>query len=1099
MISTSTTSATATTDRATVLFTDMEGSTEVSSARGDELAMTLLRVHESAARDAASQHHGRVIKSTGDGFLLAFETSVDAVAAAMALADRLRRHNAEHPDDPVPVRMGINAGAVIEEGGDLYGLAVNAAARIAAKAKTGQILVSDVVRTEAVGVPDCSFVDRGPFWLKGLREQWRLFEAARGDVVEAAGHLGDRSPFVDRELERASLRRSIDAANEGAGGFILISADPGGGKTRLAEEIGDEAQGRGLHFAAGHCYESWEAPPYTPIVAVLEAIERRVSRESFRDALGDLAGEIARMVPQLRDRYQDIPPATEWPVQEERRYLFASLRDVLARLAALRPMVILLDDLHWADDSTLRLVDQLADDLATLPILVIGTYSNEELTEARPFRTFLGSWHRRRLVQSIEVPPLGRGDVATMLANFGRSTPPAQVVDVLHETTGGNPFFVEEVVRHLAEHGVLLDAKGEWCTPAEVMDFDLPESVRFTIDDRLEHLAQETRDVLAIAAVVGRDFGFELIEELAGLTEDELLDALDQAEWARLIVSRNEAETVRFSFAHGLIRRILTADVSLTRRQRLHLRVADALELVYANNLAEHVADIAAHLVHAGRWANTTRTRRFLMLAGDRALEAAAYAEALRHFDRASALVPADDVESRAAVLSRMGIAERSLGNLDDALALWDEALTAYESIDMRAATARLCLDAGIQVAWWRRGREVRALVDRGLRALGDDDVAVRAGLLALAGGVASQAGSYNEATALLDDALAIARRHGDDGVLGLTLYSLATHEFSYTNYENVLTAATASVQHLQRAGDTWNLANVQGYLGAALGWLGRFDEAAAVGEEAETLAQRLGNWSAYIFAEQACAFRDIGSQPGAMVLAARGQHALELGLGMGFGWLTSIGHARMGLAAFWSGQWETALDHFDEAARGELRSASGGHLGRLFLIHAYLGHQDIALELIDRARPELAIAGRPNSGTSSTLSLAAVEALAILGAHDEAARLYRVIVEYAATGSLMRNWDFRLTSTLAGIAAGSGGEWNVAEDHFRDARGLARSLPMRMEEPEALRFHAQTLLRRAAPGDRDAAESLLGEAAKLYDELAMPRHALLAREMLSR
>jgi class 3 adenylate cyclase/tetratricopeptide (TPR) repeat protein len=1080
----------------TVLFTDTEASTEFSSVRGDEMAVALVRVHEEVVRGSAMNHGGRVVKSTGDGFLVVFSTCTDGVAAALDIRHRLDEYNTTHPDAPLPVRMGLNAGSVIEERGDYYGLAVNAAARIAAKARSGQVLVSEAVRGQATTCNDWTFVDRGLFWLKGLREQWRLYEATTGELEAPPPALEGETPFVDRDDERAVLRHCVDRANEGQGGFVVVGGSTGVGKTRLVEEVGTEAHARGLQFLVGRCDETSQGDPYIPLLGVLEAVRRRLSPETFRDILGEHAGEIARLLPDVRRRYPDIPPPADVPPDVERRFLFVTVQEVLARLAALRPVVILFDDLQWADEPSLRLIDYLAAELRELPILIVATYVREEVLAASPLHEMLTKLHRRQLVESIAVGDLGESDVEHLLAAIGESPPPAALVRALYEATKGNPFFLEEVVHQLSEQGRLF-AGGRWHDLGDV-DLDVPESVRFTIENRLEKLQPNTRRVLATASLVGRDFGFELLDVLGELPEDDLVDAVDEAERARLISSVVDSGEVRFAFAHELIRRTLVNEMTLTRRQRLHRRVADALEQVHASSLAEHAAAIAYHLERAGRWADFDRTIRFLVMAGERALEAAAYAEALRYFHGALSVLPDNANAVRATVLEGIGTAERSLGHLDKALALWREALDVFEELDDASSVARLCLDAAVQIAWWRTGSEATELVDRGLAALGDRPSSHHAGLLALSGRIASQAGFYERGDDLLERALTAARQQDDDRVLGLALYSRAAHDFAYCQHRGTIQVGLESVDHLRRAGDLWNLANVLGYVGASLGWLGRFREAAAIGEEGEALAHRLGNWSAYVFAEQSQSFRDVGGDPAPAVLERRGQHALELGRDMGFPWLSSIGHTRIGLAAFWCGRWDDALSHFEEAARLEVRGASGGHVARLFLLHAYLGNRSSAIELIEQTRSDFPTLGRSNSGTSWGLAAAAVEALAVLGENKQSAALYSTTAELAATGSLMRSWDYRLLATLQGMSATCAREWDRAQAHFEEALRLSRELPMRLEELDACRFYARMLIERNRPQDRDRAQALLSQAVDGYVAFDMPRHEAMARAILA-
>jgi tetratricopeptide (TPR) repeat protein len=484
-------------------------------------------------------------------------------------------------------------------------------------------------------------------------------------------------------------------------------------------------------------------------------------------------------------------------------------------------------------------------------------------------------------------------------------------------------------------------------------------------------------------------------------------------------------------------------------------------------------------------------------MAGERALEAMAFEEAVRHLRLVLSMLDEDDAAARAPILDRIARAERSLGHLDDALARWDQALGAYEAIGDTASAARVCLDAAIQVAWWRRGREVTRLVERGLAAIGDGDNSTRAGLLAVAGMAASQAGPYERGEDLLEQALRHAMRQGDDRVIGLALYARAAHHFAYQEFNETVEFGLESIVYLRRVNDLWNLANVFGYVSSSLGWLGKFDRAAEIGSEGEALANRLGNWSAFVFAEQARVFRDIGGRSSAAALERRGRRALTLGRDMGFPWLLSVGHARVGLAAFWRGKWRDALVQFDKSASFEGRSVTGGHLGRLLLVHAYLGDRAAVGELLERARLDFPVIGRPTTARSWALAATAVEATRLVDRPDEAAALYDTMSALAATGVVMRVWDFRLVATLQGIAAGCTGEWDIAEKHFEEALRLSQDLPMRREKPEAQRFLAQMLLDRRRPADRDRAATLLDDAIRGYRSFRMPVHAELAGAVL--
>src|SRR5919109_3399184 len=233
----------------TVLFTDVEGSTDLRTRLGDEVADALLHMHEEIVRDRVAHHGGREVKSLGDGFMVAFGSPRKAISCAIEIQRALDDRNRTNPGREIRIKIGINAGEVNEVGGDLMGAAVNAASRIAGKARGGQILIANVVKDLAGARPDLSYVDRGLYWLKGFPDRWRLFEVLRraaGPVEELTAPSIGKTRFVGRESERADLRRFVEQATGGYGGFVLIGGEAGVGKTRISEELAEEAASRGM-------------------------------------------------------------------------------------------------------------------------------------------------------------------------------------------------------------------------------------------------------------------------------------------------------------------------------------------------------------------------------------------------------------------------------------------------------------------------------------------------------------------------------------------------------------------------------------------------------------------------------------------------------------------------------------------------------------------------------------------------------------------------------------------------------------------------------------------------------------------------------------
>ena len=506
-----------------------------------------------------------------------------AVRAAAAIQCALDEHNAADPEHAVEVRIGIHTGQVTERDGDLYGQAVHAAARVMAEAIGGQILTSEQVRKHAEPQVHFSFLDSGLFWLRGFPERWRLYEVSWSDTSAAARPSAvpaSRTPFIERDAERASLRRLVDDALVGRGGLALVLGEPGVGKSRLVAEIGDEAQAHGMRVLTGHCVEMSGAAPYLPYVEVIEqALSNPHSPLALREALGDVAAEIARIAPALRRAFPDIPPPIELPAELARRYVWNSFGEFLGRAAQGQPLLLVLEDLHWADESTVRLTEYLAPLLPEMPVLVLGTCREIEVDLHHPLSRVIGQLGRRRLIERVTLRRLSYDGVRGMLRALAGQPVPEQLARLIYRETEGNPFFVEEVYLHLVESGVLLDEHGRVRPDLRLDEVSVPESIRLVLGERLDRLTAATREVLVSAAVSGRVFASDLVGDVAGAGQDELVEALDEAEQARLVLPGRVPGELMFS--HELIRQTLLSGVSAVKRERLHLQAARAISRRY--------------------------------------------------------------------------------------------------------------------------------------------------------------------------------------------------------------------------------------------------------------------------------------------------------------------------------------------------------------------------------------------------------------------------------------------------------------------------------------------------------------------------------------
>jgi class 3 adenylate cyclase/tetratricopeptide (TPR) repeat protein len=1083
----------------TVLFSDVVGSTDLTTRRGDEAAQDILRAQRDLVRGQVEEHSGHEVKSVGDGFMVAFASARRAVACAVGIQRALEEHNRQKPlDEQVQVRIGMNTGEVLQDEADLFGETVNAASRIAAKAKGGQILISDATKGVLGRAKDVELVDRGRFRLKGFPERWRLFEVVWQAERPAVGlALVERTPFVGREAERAELRRFLDQVAGGRGDLVMIGGEPGVGKTRLVEELMLEARERGLLTLMGRCYEMEGAPPYIPFVETVEGAARVVPPEALRDALGDSAPEVAKLMPKLRQVFTDIPTPPELPPEQERRYLFNGMRDFLARGSRVQPMFLSLDDLHWADDSTMLLLQHIAQQLHEMPVLIVGTYRDVELDVARPLARALQELTRQRLAHDLTVKRLSEAEVAAMLGALSGQKPPKLLVDAVYAETEGNPFFVEEVFKHLAEEGRLFDVEGRWRADLQVSELEVPRGVRLVIGQRLERVCEECRNVLTTAAVIGRAFTFELLEVLGEANTDALLDAVDEAERAHLIASTSDGPEARFTFAHELIRQTLVSRLSLPRRQRMHLRVAEAIEQVYARSLEEHAADLAHHLHQAGAAADPEKTVRYLTLAGQQAVAAAAFEDALRHYESAVSLQLADDRWGRADLLHERGLALRGLGRWEEALADWREALDAYEELGDAEAVGRVSSDMVSQLRWAARLEEALEISRRGLAAVGERVSTHRCLLLARAGHILSLGGQYAAANGVITQALEMAEQLGDQRLLGEILRHKAGLHWHHMEMPESTDSGLRAAELLRSAGDLWNLADALWFAQWGLLLRGRLAEATEIGRELEPLAARVSQMFALWISARARASREL------MLTADIDRYEefikgdLELGRSVGIAWV-STSYTTLGLVHFWRGRWQEALEQFQEAAKLEPPGFwAGGDWGHLFLCNAYAGDKDAAPAMLEERRDNLPRPGQPNTLGAWQMLLGVVEGLAVLGEREEVAKLYPLVLEAIDTGFLMTWNNFKFLQTVAGIGAAAGRQWDEAEEHYQTALRHAHELPNKIEQPEVRRWYARMLIDRDGPGDRDKARQLLTEAVAMYHEIGMPRHVETANALL--
>ena len=620
------------------------------------------------------------------------------------------------------------------------------------------------------------------------------------------------TPFVGRATELAAVAADLDAAAGGRGGVVLLAGEPGIGKTRLAEEVAAAAAARGalaLWAAAGR----GRAPPRSGRGSRSSAPTwRAATRRVLRHEMGAGAADIAQVVPAVRERLPDLPAPPPVEPEAARFRLFDSLAGFLRAAAARRPLLLVLDDLHWADAPSLAALRFLSRELEHAGPLVLGTYRHVEVDRGHPLLATLADLTRGRGTRRVLVlRGLDERDVASFIALVGGVEPSPGLAAALHRETDGNPFFVSEVVRLLAGEGRLGHAEAG--SPA--LAASLPEGLRAVVAERLGRLSDRCHRVLEAAAVLGRDFELRVLQPVSGLDGDRLLELLEDAEAAR-VVAEVPGGLGRWRFAHALVREVLYEGLPAARRVRLHGRAGEALEAVaaargasdHAADPGPHLAEVAHHFLAAAPGGEVARAVRAATLAGRRALDLLAWEEAAALFERALAaldLAERPDQRERCELLLAVGEARMAASDVPAARAAYQQAGELARRIGWPEAVARAGLGLGLEFTAGIVDQVEVALLEDALAALGGADSPLRARTLARLAKALLFTPQAERRLALSEEAVELARRLGDAATLAAVLYDRHLAIWGSEKAEVAgerLAAATEVVRLAERIGD---------------------------------------------------------------------------------------------------------------------------------------------------------------------------------------------------------------------------------------------------------------------------------------------------------
>lgn len=923
----------------------------------------------------------------------------------------------------------------------------------------------------------------------GIEPGERLRELERGilsqDPALAIGEAGaaptprarvPRAAFVGRERELAELVAGLEDAVAGNGRLFLLIGEPGIGKTRLAEELIGRAVARGARVLLGRCWEAGGAPAFWPWVQALRAYVREIDADALRAQLGGGASDLAQILPELRSRFRDLPEPQALDAEGGRFRLFDAAAQFLREASARTPLVLVVDDLHAADASSLLLLRFLAREIGSSRILLLAVYRDVDPLPGQPLAEMQAEVSRESLTRRLTLEGLSARQVAEYVELTASEIASVELAAAVHEETEGNPLFVGEMVRLLSIEGVRDESTA--------LHVSLPDSVREVIGRRLRYLQPECNRVLELASVLGREFSLEVLAGLARVSQDLLQDTLDDAMSARVLADVPGAAG-RVRFAHVLIRDTIYDGLTAARRVRLHKRVVEVLETVYGEQPGAHLAELAHHAIAGGE---RDKGWRYARRAGHRALALLAYEEAARLYTTAlEALELACDADEkqRCELLLSLGEAEARAGRTAAAQAASLRAAGIARQLGLSRELARAAAVYGGRTAWVRAASDRRLvpLLEEGLGAIGDDDVELRVRLLARLAGALRDEPSRDRRDALGSEAIELARRSGSLAALAYALDGRAQALLGPDTIAQCLTLGTELRDLAQRIGDSERLVHAHMDRFAAQVLTGDIRGAErdldAMRDIAEEIRQPAQLWEVYA----ARTMLALG--------AGRLSEADELlpkGLALGAGVQPEMAIPSHRTHWYTLCEFRGTLADVEPAIRALAADYPARPVFRCLIAHldAILGRLPQAQRALhELAHDEFSVLPFDMEWLYGITLLA--ETAARLSEARAARSLYRILGPWAALNAVDHPEGMRgSVSRYLGLLAATLGQTDAATVHYEEAIASNAMMGLRPWLAHTQRDYARLLLTRHDPGDEQRADQLLAAARATYRQLGI-------------
>lgn len=887
--------------------------------------------------------------------------------------------------------------------------------------------------------------------------------------------------FVGRQVELGALCAGLEDALGGRGRLLLVAGEPGIGKTQLAEQLAVQAGQAGAMVRWGRCWDGGGAPAYWPWIQIIRGHIQQLNDEALLAQLGAGAADIAQAVPEVAARLPALEPPAPLSAEQARFRLFDSVSRFLANAASTCPQVLILDDLHIADIPSLLLLTFVAQDLPAIPTLIMGTYRDVEATKDPAIDRALARLAREG--HQLHLGGLDQAEIAGLIEDTTGIRAPSELVAAVHQTTEGNPLFTAAVVDLLARQGGL----GRTGLPRWGR-LGVPQEVRGAIRQRLDRLSVQAGQLLAQAAVIGREFDPTLLERVADLPPDLLEDAIAQAlGWGILVESTQTPGHLAFS--HDLVRRVLSTAFPFPQRTALHRMIGHALEKLYADALDPHLAQLAYHCVHAARGGDESDVHRaidYTQRAGDQAINQLAYEDAVAQYTQALSLLETAGASEAAQleVLVKLADARNRTGDISSGRRASRKAIELAKRLHAPEQLTRavLGLVRVVSEAWTVDEAGV-ALLEEALDLVDESNPGLRAMLLAQLAIELYWSDAQQRSGPLSLEALQLARRSGDPTALARALDARHHALWEPEHLAERMAIVSELISVATRARDSDVLLTGRRWRSTDLLEQGRIVEAdqelEIFARLAEKVRQPTARW--YTLAARARSAFMAGRFDEAEQLA---QAAYSTGNRLER--RDALGISSVQLFPMLRDQGRLA--ELEALLHRTAEQYQGRFLWRAALanVSCHLGRRDAARRDFEHLAAEQ-FAGVP-SAPERLVSLALLaEVCDLIDDRPRAGKLYDLLLPYAehhvTGGSVV---SFGAAARYLGLLARTMGEYRSAREHFETALELNRRMNASSWTVHTQYELAELLLDHGAPKERSTAAQLLTAARKDATTLGM-------------